>query len=279
MEQGDYADASRCFSESRTVFETLGDHYGVARSLNNEGDLLLLQGALDRAQRFHEQARDIALRAGVEDVHGAALNGLAEVAKRREEYAAARELYTDAIQHFETSGDVQTILYPLLGLGDVALSEGRHFDARSLYAAAVARADALGDEPRSCLALVGLGHVDRLLGDLDAADVAFAEAARRASLMGARRGVAAATHGRALVALDRRDLVAARVHGEAGREIAETLDEPRPRATALLLLAEIDLREGHHVEAAAKCAACLSISDAAGDDVDASSRSCCAKPN
>jgi Tetratricopeptide repeat len=59
LSRGDLAAARSLAGESRTIFESIGDRRGVAKTLTVMGDIFLEEGELEAARARHEEGLEI----------------------------------------------------------------------------------------------------------------------------------------------------------------------------------------------------------------------------
>ncbi len=197
--------ATPYYEEALTIWETLGDGEGAARTLNNLANCALDQGDFPRAIDLHERSlahcRAIDNRQGI----GRSLAGLATVAIHQARLDDADALFNEALPLLREVNDLHSVAIIIANLGVLAKDLGDYGRAR-------ARADEsqtiwrqLGDPIGIANAVGNLGEIALLEGDIETAKAHFADALhqyeqagvqRTASLMHYNFGVIAELEGR-----------------------------------------------------------------------------------
>ncbi len=95
--QGDFAEAEQLAGEARAIYERLGERKHVGMSLNIYGLVRQGQGLPAAAQRYHQEAYDLACE--FDDIHGmaTALNYLGQTALLEKQHATARGRLIEAL--------------------------------------------------------------------------------------------------------------------------------------------------------------------------------------
>ena len=199
------ADASgSAMTESRALFEELGDHWGVAMLLFITADAALERGDYDAARRGHIESLALFRQVGDLNLSTNSLVSLGRIACVDGDYARARSLIEEAlaIRRQPDVGNPWTIAIALISLGEVARCEGDAARGAPSFKEALAYGRGLGDDllvvPWS---LHNLGHVALQSGDLSAAAARFRESLVLRWPLGPSANVAAGLAGMAGVAL------------------------------------------------------------------------------
>jgi non-specific serine/threonine protein kinase len=135
LELSQYAKAHACYSQSKALYESIGDESGIADELNNLGLLEIIQAKFEPARGFLEQS--LAIRRRI--------------------------------------GDVTSLPTTLSNLGDIATFEVNYEVAETCHAEALAIRRELGSKRGLALSCHNLGIVAFLRGDFAAAERWFAE--------------------------------------------------------------------------------------------------------
>jgi predicted ATPase/DNA-binding CsgD family transcriptional regulator len=147
-----------------------------AQALIGLATLARRQGDYAAAVESYDAA--LAIFRSIGDAMGiaSALNNLGVVAQDRGDYDTARQLLTDAHRHFASIGDLPRSAACLNNLGLVARRQGDLAGAIKLYEQSLAIWDKLGDKLRRALCLNNLGVVAYALGDNQTAENRYREA-------------------------------------------------------------------------------------------------------
>jgi predicted ATPase/class 3 adenylate cyclase len=162
-QQGAYEAARSRVEQALPLLRAVGTRSSLTAALRNRGQIAYLQGDLEAARTDFEQCRALcaAGEAGrARDVFGLseALTRLANVARVRGEYAAARAAGEEALAVSWEGGRPQLEAYALQSLGLLASAEGDHAAARARHLASLRRFNALGDTYGAATALEGLAE-------------------------------------------------------------------------------------------------------------------------
>ena len=199
--QGDFT-AAECFLRNGlSLYEDLGDQWGIAVSLNALGVAARDRGDYSVAQRDFE--RSLACWRVLPDRSAIArcLHNLANVVKVRGDYTRARWALQQATEIFDELGDRSGAAWSLNQQGDIAREQGDVNAARSLYQRALSAFREAGDRWGSARSLTDLGSIDSDQGDPSTARAEYAEALHIFASLGHRRGIARTLEGCSCLAL------------------------------------------------------------------------------
>jgi predicted ATPase/DNA-binding winged helix-turn-helix (wHTH) protein len=151
----DDAAAMALFDESLSRCRALGDRVATARCLHNFANFARGRGDYDRARTVLEEAGRIF--AGLGDHSGAAwsLNHLGDIAREEGEMADARLHYQRAISSFREANDRWGIARSLTDLAQIACDERDHVSAHAAYREALGLFVSLGHKRGIARALEG----------------------------------------------------------------------------------------------------------------------------
>jgi predicted ATPase/class 3 adenylate cyclase len=137
---GSVEEASRYVDELAARYAALGHELGLAGAAHFRGDLALLGGDLEAAERHYTAALELAARHDDDLQIGAVLSILGLLHMARGDIPGARRFILDAPVVNRHAGPPSGIAYSLEGLGALALADGRPAAAaRALAAAGAAR--------------------------------------------------------------------------------------------------------------------------------------------
>ncbi|MGQ0551064.1 MAG: ATP-binding protein [Armatimonadota bacterium] len=131
--QNDYAPARAACEEAASLFRTLGDRFGLARTLRNLGPIALSEGAYARARALYEE--DLRLSREREDEHeiAMAMTNIGLAARCQGEYDLARTVLEESLERFDRLGISKA--YPLIHLGVVHYCQGDFAEASRILKA------------------------------------------------------------------------------------------------------------------------------------------------
>jgi predicted ATPase/DNA-binding winged helix-turn-helix (wHTH) protein len=199
--QRDYFAAELALKQGLSLYEELGDEFGIAASLN-----ALAIAARDRGDYASAQSnfeRSLACWRLLSDRSAIArcLHNLANVAKVRGDYSQARWALGEATDIFEELGDRCGAAWSINQQGDIARATNDIAAARGLYQRALSAFREAGDPWGSARSLTDLGYMNCDEGNHLDGHTAFREAMGIFAGLGHRRGMARTLEGYAYLAL------------------------------------------------------------------------------
>jgi len=194
--------SKRAVSESRALFEELGDTWGVAMLMFVVGDGALERGDYDAARDAHTESLALFKQLGELQLTTSPLVSLGRIASIDGDYVRARALVEEALAIRERPefDNPWQIAVALISLGEVDRCEGDRDHARPLFARALAIGRELADDMVVAWSLHNLAHVALLSGDLSVAAASFRESLLLRWRAGPGADVAAGLAGMASVA-------------------------------------------------------------------------------
>jgi predicted ATPase/class 3 adenylate cyclase len=138
MADGSLDEVSLYVDEAASRSAALGLDTGVAVTAAIRGDLRLLLGDLEGAERYYKTALDLASRTGYEAWVGQVLSTVGLIQLAREDIPRGRRSILDGAELNRQGGQPTSIAYALEGLAAVASIDGRPVVAARAMAAAVA---------------------------------------------------------------------------------------------------------------------------------------------
>jgi predicted ATPase/DNA-binding winged helix-turn-helix (wHTH) protein/Tfp pilus assembly protein PilF len=233
--QGDFPAAQRFLEQSLSLYESLGDRWGIASSLN-----ALAVSARDRGDYHWAQTnfeRSLARWRTLSDPLSTArcLHNLANVVKVRGDYSAAQSALQEATSIFEQLGDRSGAAWSINQQGDIAREQGDVDVASHLYEGALAMFREAGDRWGSARSLTDLGYIYCEQGRYEAAHATYREALEAFADLGHRRGIARALEGSACLAAARGQADRAIKLAAAAAHLRHLISAPLPQAEQLKL--------------------------------------------
>ncbi len=197
----DFPAAESSLQQSLELYEELGDHWGIAASLNGLGLSARDRGDYSSAHSYFE--RSLACWRMLPDRQALArcLHNLAYVVNAMGDYRRAKWALHEATQIFEQVGDRSGAAWSISQQGDLAREHGELTAAHALYQRALATFRQAGDVWGVGRALADLGSIACEQGDAPAAHESYREAMELFGSLGYRRGIARALEGCACLAV------------------------------------------------------------------------------
>ncbi len=174
--QADFAAATSLLLECLAIARSEGEDDFTGAALTQLGHIAYAQGNLDDAERHY--ADSLALRRQMDDddrTIAIPLRGLASVYRARGDYATARRLLIESLDHSRAAHDILRVSMIVAGLGMIALLEGNYEEAERFYDESLARSREVGERLGVASALIGLAltavgrgdpmHARALLGE------------------------------------------------------------------------------------------------------------------
>ncbi len=170
LDQGDH-EAARTFQEQALALQTqLGDHRGVASSLNTLGLTARERRDYVAARTYFEHSLSSNRLLGDRNGIAMAIDRLGTVAHALGEYDTAQEFYAESLRIFQDLGHGSLVAWSLHNQGHLALDRSDLTTARSMFRESLLIRQQLGDRPgleRSLAAYANLaaleGHAERVL--------------------------------------------------------------------------------------------------------------------
>ncbi len=228
--QGDYAAAERFLQESLSIYEELGDEFGIAASLNaiaitarDKGDYASAQSHFERSLACWRMLPD---RLAV----ARCLHNLSNVVKVRGDYSRARWALREAAEIFEALGDRSGAAWSINQEGDIAREQGEIAAAKKLYLRALFAFRDAGDEWGSARSLTDLGYIAAEQGDHSGSHSSYREALGIFDRLGHRRGTSRVLEGFACLAVSQNNAARALKLAAAAANSRRLICAPLPQA-------------------------------------------------
>jgi predicted ATPase/DNA-binding winged helix-turn-helix (wHTH) protein len=227
--QGDFPAAASFIEQSLSLYEELGDRFGIAASLNalgisarDSGDWQAAQGHFQRSLACWRTLPDRLATARC-------LHNLANVAKACGDYERADVALREATAIFQEVGDRSGSAWSINQQGDIAREQGALDSARDFYEHALQAFREAGDRWGSARSLADLGYVYGEQGEFEAARAAYRESLIVFADLGHKRGIARALEGFACLAASRRSACRALELAAAAARLRHLVGAPLQR--------------------------------------------------
>jgi predicted ATPase/DNA-binding winged helix-turn-helix (wHTH) protein/Flp pilus assembly protein TadD len=232
--QGDFTAAQRYLQLSLSLYQQLGDEWGIGASLNA---LAISSAISQRDSGDHSSAeanfeKSLAYWRTLGDQQSTArcLHNLANIIAVRGDYSRAQAALREATSIFEEIGDRSGAAWSINQQGDIAREQGAMDAARGLYQRALAAFREAGDRWGSGRSLADLGYICCEQGDYEVAKEAYREALKIFTELGHRRGLARGLEGCACLALAQGSPASALTFAAAAAHIRHEISAPLPYA-------------------------------------------------
>lgn len=153
---GDYRGARHSRERVIELAEALGLRDVHAYQLVRIGNLCMLEGDLDAAERLLRHARDFARRLGIAGTVAYADNGIGQVLRRSGQPHQAQVRHEAALRHYRAIGSVSGVAFTSTMLGLAASAAGDDATALDWHRRALRAAHSSGDRRAVAIVLEGL---------------------------------------------------------------------------------------------------------------------------
>jgi non-specific serine/threonine protein kinase len=150
--------------ESLAICQDIGDHAGMAWSMNLVGRLLRGPATYARAESLIEQALVLARRENARWVMAQVLEGMGMLAAERNDMLAERNYYEESLALFRDVGDRRAIVWSCLSIGMVAGALGDYAAARTRLSEALGISRELRSRSRCAYILLQMAALARIEG-------------------------------------------------------------------------------------------------------------------
>jgi predicted ATPase/Tfp pilus assembly protein PilF len=171
--EGDSNQVKAIWEENLALRKEIGDRDGIARVLARLGMWALSQGDLNRSVSLHEEGLAIFREVGNEWARSFTLANLALVFQAQGDYGKATQILEEALVLARDLGDKYRASQLLYGLGRAAQSQGEYERATQMYAEALILAREIGEPPAVAEGLQALGRLALARGDYEEATQQF----------------------------------------------------------------------------------------------------------
>jgi predicted ATPase len=228
--QGDFLPAQRFLEQSLSLYQELGDRWGIAVSLNALAVSARDMGDYSSARANFERSLDCWRMLPDRSATARCLHNLANVTKVSGDYARAQAALTEAASIFEELGDRSGAAWSKNQQGDILREQGDLAAALTYYEQALSAFREIGDRWGSARSLADLGHVYCEQEDYQAAHAAYRESLELFAELGHKRGIARALEGSACLAAAQGDAARALTLAAAAAHLRRLTSTPLPPA-------------------------------------------------
>lgn len=169
--------------EARTLYQAVlagyrerNDPATIAFGLNGFASFSIRQAQFDEGRALTAEAVDYAKQAGDERLRGTALNNLGIIAKLKEEYPLALDLFTEVEALFARLGNDEAVAAASTNRGEVLAALGQFDEAERIYRTALEINERLGRRENVAATYLSLGVLSRQRDDAAGAQRWFSQA-------------------------------------------------------------------------------------------------------
>lgn len=173
--QGDFARATTCYEEARTLYRELDDKQGMAEALNGLGVVALEQGNVEQAMMRYEASLALFREVGYSQGIRIILSNLGVALDTLGHHVRAREVYEEAVAISRAAGDTSEVARALNNLGFTALMEDKRSEATALFEESLALFRTLGFPQGIAHPLNNLGLIASIQGEHERSAALFRE--------------------------------------------------------------------------------------------------------
>lgn len=174
--QGNYKEAACCHEETLCLMRTLGDRWGQAMSLNNLGCVVQNLGDISKARACYRESQEIYKELRDWSQSAVVLNNLGSAAFEQGDVAEARVCYEQSLKLFQDMENRFAEAILLHNVGEVLFRQNDASSARPYFLQSLKLRLEMGNQAGLALPIAGLGNVARAVGDLVRAARLFAAA-------------------------------------------------------------------------------------------------------
>ena len=169
-DSGEWRKAQECFQKAITMFRKVGDRGYMGMVLNNLGNLLKERGELDLAETHFREA--LKLERGIGDLRnaGSSLVGLGDTLMRGKRLPEALAMAQEGLAIFESIPFRDDAVEPYKVMGEILLELGDRQGAERALAEAESRASASSNTSALAAACRAFSRYHQTTGDLPRAD-------------------------------------------------------------------------------------------------------------
>ncbi|MGA9905010.1 MAG: protein kinase [Candidatus Sulfotelmatobacter sp.] len=245
VDRGDYPGALGKFGDELAIARDVGNRKAEASALNNMANVLGLQGNAEQARKMYEKALPIFREISDHNNYAMTLINIASIMQNEGDLAGAKKTYDQALTLLREVNDQNGIALSLTGIGTVLDAQGDSAVAKKTLEQAAALDLAGGQANPSSDKLIDLGDALQHLGDLPGARGNYEKALTLARTAGDKSMAAYALAG--LGSLDQKaaDFKQAHKDYEEALALRNELGEKDTIASTRVAIAELAVEEGH----------------------------------
>ncbi len=245
VDRGDYPGALGKFNDELAIAREVGNRKAEASALNNMANVLGQQGDAEQARKMYEKALPIFREISDHNNYAMALINIAGIMQNEGDLAGAKKTYDQALTLLREVNDQNGISLSLTGIGTVLDAQGDSAAAKKMLEQAVALDLAGGQANPSSDKLIDLGDALQHLGDLPGARENYEKALNLTRAAGDKSMAAYALAGLGSLDLKAADFKQAHKDYEEALALRNELGEKDTIVSTRVAIAELAIEEGH----------------------------------
>lgn len=221
----------------------------VGMALCNAGNLYLLQGEYEEAEKYFVKSLSIFQATGniADTFHS--LNGLGTISFYRSRFETALKYYEECLEICRKTENTKGISYSLNNLGNVLINLGYNERAKTIYEESLKIFRDTGLKSHIALSLHNLGHLESNLGNYDEAKKLCEESLVLNWERGDKRGIANSLHNSGLISFYRGDIDQAQSIYEECLSLYNSINDKSGISFTLNYMGDIEIRRGNYAKA------------------------------
>jgi serine/threonine protein kinase/tetratricopeptide (TPR) repeat protein len=245
VDRGDYPGALGKFSNELAIAREIGNRKAESSALNNMALVLSQQGDSEQARKMYEKAGSIFREVSDKNNYAMTVINIAGIMQNEGDLNGAKKTYDQALTLFREVNDQNGIALSLTGIGTVLDAQGDSVTARKTLEQAVALDLAGGQANPSIDKLIDLGDALQHLGDLPHARESYERALTLAHTAADKSMAAYALAGLGSLDLKASNFKQADKDYDEALALRNELGEKDTITATRVAIAELAIEEGH----------------------------------
>jgi tetratricopeptide (TPR) repeat protein len=162
---GNLSRAVDYYQRSLQLFRQIGDRRGEGKTLNQLGNILLLQGDHGGGKQYYDQFLSISREIGDRWGEGQVVRNIGDIYLSQYDYRGASKFFEEALDITREIGNRTIESSALVGLGNVYLQQAEYTKAKSLFEQSLNIAREIGNKPWEAKTLNQIGLFFHRQGD------------------------------------------------------------------------------------------------------------------
>jgi tetratricopeptide (TPR) repeat protein len=233
---GNLSRAIEYYQTSLQLYRQIGDRRGEGKTLNQLGNVLLLQGDHDGGKQYYDQFLTISREIGDRWGEGQVVRNIGDIYLSQYDYRGASMFFEEALDITREIGNRTIESSALVGLGNVYLQQAEYTKARSLFEQSLNIAREIGNKPWEAKTLNQIGLFFHRQGDYVRAKSYYEQSIEIFQQLGNRLGESRVQTDLSLLYHHLGDDLAAEQTGKAAFQMVQEINHPRYLARAQIQL-------------------------------------------
>lgn len=235
--------------KSLQLYREIGDRRGEGKTLNQLGNILLLQGDHEGGKQYYDQFLSISREIGDRWGEGQVVRNIGDIYLSQYDYRGASKYFEEALDITRQIGNRTIESSALVGLGNVYLEQAEYTKAKSLFEQSLNIAREIGNKPWEAKTLNQIGLFFHRLGDYVRAKSYYEQSIEIFQQLGNRLSQSRVLTDLSLLYHHLGDDEAAEEMGRSAYLMVQEVNHPRYQARAQTQLARAQTGLGHLREA------------------------------